>query len=88
MLSNIVYYVIKYCVLKVVFVVFVMFCIDDNPLFGFFKVSILINEGTTSQISLKNSSQQDCNFEHIIVKWNSSSTPELHNLPAVCEWAC
>jgi hypothetical protein len=23
---------------------------------------------------------QDCNFEHIIVKWNSSSTPELHNL--------
>jgi hypothetical protein len=31
-------------------------------------------------ISLKNSSRQDCNFEHIIVKWNSSSTPELHNL--------
>ena len=30
-------YVIKYCVLKVkvVLVVFVMFCIDDNPLFGF-----------------------------------------------------
>ena len=27
--------VIKYCVLKVVLVVFVMFCIDDNPLFGF-----------------------------------------------------
>jgi len=26
---------IKYCVLKVVLVVFVMFCIDDNPLFGF-----------------------------------------------------
>jgi hypothetical protein len=34
-LSNIVYYVIKYCVLKVVLVVFVMFCIDDDPLFGF-----------------------------------------------------
>jgi hypothetical protein len=34
-LSNIVYYFIKYCVLKVVLVVFVMFCIDDNPLFGF-----------------------------------------------------
>ena len=33
--SNIVYYVIKYCVLKVVIVVFVMFCIDDNTLFGF-----------------------------------------------------
>ena len=32
---NIVYYVIKYCVLKDVLVVFVMFCIDDNPLFGF-----------------------------------------------------
>ena len=44
------------------------------------KSDILINEGTTSQISLKNSSRQDCNFEHIIVKWNSSSTPELHNL--------
>ena len=29
------YYVIKYCVLKVVLVVFVMFCIDDNPFFGF-----------------------------------------------------
>ena len=43
------------------------------------KSDILINEGTTSQISLKNSSQ-DCNFEHIIVKLNSSSTPELHNL--------
>ena len=30
-------YVIKYCVLKVkvVLVVFVMFCIDDNPFFGF-----------------------------------------------------
>jgi hypothetical protein len=27
-------YVIKYCVRKVVLVVFVMFCIDDNPLFG------------------------------------------------------
>jgi hypothetical protein len=27
-------YVIKYCVHKVVLVVFVMFCIDDNPLFG------------------------------------------------------
>ena len=37
MLSTVVYlYVIKYCVLKVVLVVFVMFCIDDNPLFGFF----------------------------------------------------
>jgi hypothetical protein len=37
MLSTIVYYdnVIKYCVLKVVLVVFVMFYIDDNPLFGF-----------------------------------------------------
>jgi hypothetical protein len=35
MLSTIVYYVIKYCVLKVDLVVFVMFCIDDNPLFGF-----------------------------------------------------
>jgi hypothetical protein len=34
-LSTIVYYVIKYCVLKVVFDVFVMFYIDDNPLFGF-----------------------------------------------------
>ena len=35
MLSTIVYYVIKYyCVLKVALVVFVMFCIDDNPLFG------------------------------------------------------
>jgi hypothetical protein len=44
------------------------------------KSDILINEDTTSQISLKNSSRQDCNFEHIIVKWNSSSTPELHNL--------
>ena len=44
------------------------------------KSDILINEGTTSQISLKNSSRQDCNYEHIIVKWNSSSTPELHNL--------
>ena len=44
------------------------------------KLDILINEGTTWQISLKNSSRQDCNFEHIIVKWNSSSTPELHNL--------
>jgi hypothetical protein len=33
--QNIVYYAIKYCVLKVVLVVFVMFCIDDNPLFGF-----------------------------------------------------
>ena len=30
-------YVIKYCVLKVkvVLVVFVMFCIEDNPFFGF-----------------------------------------------------
>jgi len=35
MLSNTVYYVIKYGVLKVDLVVFVMFCIDDNPLFGF-----------------------------------------------------
>ena len=35
MLSTIVYYVIKYCILKVVLDVFVMFCIDDNPLFGF-----------------------------------------------------
>jgi hypothetical protein len=35
MLLTIVYYVIKYCVLKVFLVVFVMFCIDDNPLFGF-----------------------------------------------------
>ena len=36
MLSTIVYYVIKYyCVLKVDLVVFVMFCIVDNPLFGF-----------------------------------------------------
>jgi hypothetical protein len=25
----------SYCVLKVFLVVFVMFCIDDNPLFGF-----------------------------------------------------
>jgi hypothetical protein len=31
------------------------------------KSDILINEGTTSQIFLKNSSRQDCNFEHIIV---------------------
>jgi hypothetical protein len=31
------------------------------------KSDILINEGTTSQISLKNSSRQDCNFEHIIL---------------------
>ena len=35
MLSNIMYYVIKYCVLKGDLVVFVMFCIDDNPLLGF-----------------------------------------------------
>jgi hypothetical protein len=28
---------IKYCVLKVVLVVFVMFCIDDNPLFWIFR---------------------------------------------------
>jgi hypothetical protein len=39
MLSTIiVYYVIKYCVLKVALVVFVMFCIDDNPLFGFLDI--------------------------------------------------
>ena len=35
MLSTIVCYIIKYCVLIVVVVVFVMFCIDDNTLFGF-----------------------------------------------------
>ena len=43
--STIVYYVIKYCVLKVVLDVFVMFCIDDNPLFGFldqYKLLLLL----------------------------------------------
>ena len=36
-------YVIKYCVLKVVLVVFVMFCIDDNPSFGFLDQSKLFD---------------------------------------------
>ena len=45
MLSTIVYYVIKYCVLNSASVVFVMFCIDDNPLFGFldqYKLLLLL----------------------------------------------
>jgi hypothetical protein len=54
-------------------------CADVNKksISTFIKIRI---SNSNLKISLKNSSRQDRNFEHIIVKWNSSSTPELHNL--------